>query len=538
MKKSAALYFEIHTGSSKPYGYIRNSYRKNGKVCHDTISRINGCSLAQLKAMKAAFDGQAIRQDEIKLSDGREYGASAMLFGLAKKIGLDKIIYSRNDEWVKCALAMIIGRIVYQGSKLWLSKVSDFSCLWETCGVIDDVHVVAHCYDAMDELLARQEMIQKKLANKHLGNGTAILYDITSAYFEGDYDDSEIVTYGYNRDKKRGKKQITIGLICTKDGCPVAVEVFAGNTTDCTTVKDKMLEIKRKYGIKDFVFVGDRGMLTKKNISECESDDAAFAGITTITALTHSAMKQLCKHESVQLSMFDEAVINEVILPEEPDIRYALKKNPVRCEEERQSRLTLIKKTEECLSKIAVPKRKTDDKTLIARAVKIFRKYKTEKYFDWEVKDVLLKYSRKADVILEEEKYDGLYVIRSNAPRDSMCITEVVENYKSLLNVEQAFRNMKTVQLEIRPIYHHTDDRIKAHVLICMLSYYLLWHMNKALELLYEEDKTKYTRDYVIETIKTVQKMKMTIGEIETYTIAESNEIQKHIQDLVSKYIA
>lgn len=536
MKKSAALFFEIHTGSSKPYGYIRNSYRKNGKVCHDTISRISGCSLEQLKAMKAAFDGKAISRDEIRLSDGREYGISAMLFGLAKKIGLDKVLYSRNDEWVKSSLAMIIGRIIYQGSKLWLSKVSDFSCLWETCGVSDEVDVISHCYDAMDELLARQEMIQKKLANKHLVSGTAILYDITSSYFEGDYDDSEIVAYGYNRDKKRGKKQITIGLICTKEGCPVAVEVFAGNTADCTTVKDKMNEIKGKYGIKDFVFVGDRGMLTKKNIDECEGDNIAFEGINTITALTHSAMQRLCEHENMQLSMFDEKVINEVILPEEPSIRYALKKNPVRRENERKSRLDLIKKTEECLAEIAIPKRKTNDKTLAGRTVKIFQKYKTEKYFDWEVKDVLLTYSRKVDVIFEEEKYDGLYVIRSSVPSDNMSITEVVETYKSLINVEQAFRNIKTVQLEIRPIYHRTDDRIKAHVFICMLSYYLLWHMNKALKPLYTEDGFKYTHNFVIETMKAIQKMKMTIGELETYTIAQSNETQKRIQELVLKY--
>ena len=297
-----------------------------------------------------------------------------------------------------------------------------------------------------------------------------------------------------------------------------------------------MLEIKGKYMVSDFVFVGDRGMLTKKNIDECESDDKDFEGITTITALTHSAMKQLCEHDNVQLSMFDENVINEVVLPEDPTIRYALKNSPVRRESEHKNRLELIRKTQECLSEIAVPKRKTDDKTFIVRVAKIFQKYKTEKYFDWEVKDVLLTYSLKTNVILEEEKYDGLYVIRSNVPSAEMCITEVVETYKSLINVEQAFRNMKTVQLEIRPIYHHTDGRIKSHVFICMLSYYLLWHMNKALNPLYAEGGYKYTCNYVLETMKTLQKMKMTIGEVETYTIAEPNETQKHIQELVAEY--
>ena len=452
-----------------------------------------------------------------------------MLFELAKKIGLDKAIYSRKEEWVKCSLAMIIGRIIYQGSKLFLTKMSDLTCLWEICGITEKIDVDEHCYEAMDELLARQESIQQKLGTKHLSDGCAILYDITSSYFEGEYENSNIVTYGYNRDKKRGKKQITIGLICTKAGCPVAVEVFPGNTTDCTTVQDKIAEIKGKYGVSDFVFVGDRGMLTQKNIDECDDN------INTITALTHSAIKTLCNHNNVQLSMFDEKVINEVILPEEPNIRYALKKNPERLEKERKSRMTLIEKTELELNKIAIPKRKTDTKTLTSRASKIFTKYKTEKYFKWDVKNIKLTYSRKTDVILGEEQYDGLYVIRSNVSSKFMNIYEIVEAYKSLINVEQAFRNMKTVQLEIRPLHHRKDDRIKAHVFICMLAYYLLWNMNKALEPLYGENYD-YSQDYIIETMKALQKVKLTIGEIETYTVAEPTELQKQIQELLSNY--
>ena len=174
---------------------------------------------------------------------------------ITKKIGLDKIIYSRNDQWVRDALAMIIGRIVYQGSKLALSRANEISCLWEICGVNDsEIDVDKHCYDAMDELLARQQSIQKKLANKHLTDGSVILYDITSSYFEGEYEDSEVVKFGYNRDKKRSKKQITVALICTKTGCPVAVEVFAGNTTDSTTVQSKIAEIRDVYKVSNFIF--------------------------------------------------------------------------------------------------------------------------------------------------------------------------------------------------------------------------------------------------------------------------------------------
>jgi hypothetical protein len=196
--KSNSLHFEINKSSSKPSGYIRNSYRQDGKVKHQTIAKINGVTLEQLQSMKAGFEGNVIKLGDIKISDGREYGASAMLFELAKSIGLDKMIYSRNEPWVRNCLAMIIGRIVYQGSKLSLSRVSDFSCLWEICGVNDitEIDVDTHCYDSMDELLMRQNLIQKKLAKKHLTDGSVILYDITSSYFEGELESSELVTFG------------------------------------------------------------------------------------------------------------------------------------------------------------------------------------------------------------------------------------------------------------------------------------------------------------------------------------------------------
>ena len=524
---SKSLHFEIMTGNTKPSGYIRNSYRDGGKIKHQTIARINGLSLEQLQNMKAAFDGDSFKRGDVILSGGREYGASAMFFSLAKKIGLDKIIYSRFEPWVRCVLAMIIGRIIFQGSKLALSRVSEISCLWEICSVSNsNINVDKHCYEAMDELLPRQKLIQKKLASKHLTEGSVILYDITSSYLEGEYEESEIVKFGYNRDKKRGKKQIVIALVCTKNGCPVAVEVFKGNTTDCTTVQSKINEIKKDYGVSKFVFVGDRGMLTQKNIDECSD-------IETVTALTHSAMKSLCEEKNVQLSLFDEKTVVEVILPEEPQVRYGLCKNPVRAQKERNTRSEIIKKTEEKLSKIAVPKKKTDEKTLTARAAKVFYKYNSEKYFSWKIEDMKVVYSRKDEVISSEEKYDGLYVIRSNVSSDVMDISEVVEAYKSLTNIEQAFRSMKTIELELRPIYHRIDGRIKTHAFLCMLSYYLLWHLNKALEPFYAE-KPDYTRSHIIEVMKNLQKCRLSIAGISTEAIAEATEIQLKIQNLVA----
>jgi transposase len=380
----------------------------------------------------------------------------------------------------------------------------------------------------MDELFSRQHKIQKKLATKHFEDGSVILYDITSSYFEGEYEDEDIVTYGYNRDKKRGKKQIIIGLICTKDGCPVAVEVFSGNTSDSTTVVDKIDEIKKIYDISDFIFVGDRGMLTRKNID-------ARPNTLNITGLTHDGIKKLCGHECIQFSLFDEDMGTEVVLPEEPGVRYILRKNPVLKIEEQETRIRIIEKTENMLEEIATPKKKTDDKTLAARAARIFQRYKTEKYFSWDIIDKKIQYSRKESVIAEHEEYDGLYVIKSNVTRELMDKCEIVEAYKSLINVEMAFRNMKTVQLEIRPIYHRTEERIKAHVFICMLAYYLLWHMNISLKELYQEDTKKYTLSHVLEVLKSQQKYFITVGDtdIQSHTIANPTPLQEKIQNMV-----
>jgi transposase len=272
------------------------------------------------------------------------------------------------------------------------------------------------------------------------------------------------------------------------------------------------------------VFVGDRGMFTQANLD-------ANPNVSTVTALTHAAMKKLCGTEYVQFSMFDENLTTEVILPEEPNIRYGLRKNPVRSESERAGRLAIIAKTEEKLAEIAVPKRNVPNEKLGARAGKIFSQYGTEKYFNWSVENSRILYSRRSDIISDEEQYDGLYVIRSNVPNEQMPIAEVVRTYKSLINVEQAFRNLKTTQLEIHPVFHHSDDRIKAHVFICMLSYYLLWHLQQRLKPLYAIDSRLGT-DEVLEIMKSRQKLTVTIGEVVNERIAEPTQRQSQILEL------
>jgi transposase len=516
--------FEIVYGKNgQGYGLFRRSFREGKRVLHETVARLPLMTNNELLAIKTALSGQNIAPDTFKIISSREYGASAAFFELAQNINLDKLIYSNsNVEWVKSAMAMVIGQIVYPGSKLNLSKVEEYSALWEICG-IEKPDLDRNCYNVLDELLKRQDAIQKRLAKKHLSDGVVVLYDITSSYLEGKYDNSEIVAHGYNRDKKRGKAQIVIGLLCTKEGCPFAVEVFKGNTNDATTIPGKLAEIQEKYRISDFIFVGDRGMLTKGNLEKCD--------VKTITALTHPAMKALVDdNEAVQLSLFDTEIINEVTLD---GVRYCLMKNPVRGEKETKKRLALIAKTEEWLAKIAEPKRKKDDKKLSENLGAVKNKWSAAKYLHCEVLDGRIKYSRNQEKIDADALFDGLYVIRTDVSKEIMTSEEVVETYRSLENVEQAFRNFKSALLEMRPIYLHTDAHIRGHVFVCMLSYYLAWHFVRLLRPLIDSDSKTYTREYIIEVLKSWRLNKVEINSITSEMKSEQTEEQLKITRLL-----
>jgi len=265
MAAPANLHLEIQSHRKNYYGLIRSSFRLDGKVHHTSHGRISGVPLDKLKLIQAAFRGHVVPLDSpesFQILSSREFGATDALLPLARELELPRMLYSRSEPWIGPALAMIIGRIVYAGSKLALSKQGRNTVLWELCGVAGDVDVDKHCYEVMDRLLERQPAIQRALAAKRLQNGHLVLYDITSSYFEGEYEQSELVAFGYNRDGKRHHEQIVIALICDEQGCPVGVEVFPGPTQDASTVADKITEIQSEYGLSELIFVGDRGMIT------------------------------------------------------------------------------------------------------------------------------------------------------------------------------------------------------------------------------------------------------------------------------------
>jgi transposase len=527
--KPKKYHLEIQTHRKNPYGLLRSSYRVDGKTRHDTLCRINGLSLEQLRAMQAAIQGKLVAKEDFEITQSREYGACFATVALIKKLGLHTDIYSKpSEEWVRSCMAMIAGRLVYAGSKLSLSHCGSYSALWEICGIEDEVDVNIHCYDAMDELLARQSAIQKKLAKKYLSEGTLVLYDITSSYMEGEYRDSGLVEFGYNRDRKRGHEQILITLLCTKSGCPVAVEVLKGNTKDETTVLNKIAEIKEKYGIEKLVFVGDRGMVTQAKYEQISHET-----VKVISALTHSGIKHLCEKEIIQPGLFDEKNIVEVI---DGEIRYCLCKNPDMAVKEATTRQTLLGKTRYELDKIVAGTKKTKHSNEI-RAGKVVNKYKMGKFIIFEGEGENLTYSLDEAKIEQESLFDGCYIIYTDVSPEDMTASEVVENYKKLMQVEQAFRNMKTVRLEIRPVYHKKDDRIKSHVFICMLAYYVMWHMKQKLKPLFDANGAgadrKYTFDYVIETLKCIRKQTVEICNVKSNVITTPSNEQKHILQLL-----
>ena len=383
---------------------------------------------------------------------------------------------------------MIVGRILFQGSKLSLSQVWKTSALWELCGVEGEVDVDEHCHAAMDRLLGRQDAIQKALAKKHLGEGALVLYDITSTYFEGGHEDSELVKFGCNRDGKRGHEQVVIGLLTNAQGCPVAVEVFPGNTRDSSTVAPKARELRKRYGVKEVVMVGDRGMITRST-EEKLAGVAEADQLRIISALTHREVVQLLERNGHQPDLFDEREIVEIGDETQPGKRFCLCRNPRSAARETATRQALLTRTEEELRRITQCKTKAEAEAIGAIGAQVGRllgRTKMGKFIIWSVAEGRLEWEVKAGAVAAEQALDGCYVIKTDVPESRMTSREVVAAYKSLGQVEQAFRHMKTVSPEIRPVHHKTDERIKAHVFLCMLAYHLLWHFMRRLEPMWE----------------------------------------------------
>lgn len=536
LKPARRVHLEIQKHRSSFYGVLRSSYRQDGQVKHSNHGRITGLALDQLQLIQAAFRGEVVPKDSpdaFQIIASKEFGGSSALLALAKELGLPQIIYSRNEPWVSDCLAMIIGRILYAGSKLSLSHQWKSTVLWELCGVEGAVEVESHCYEPMDRLLSRQKAIQRALAGKHLREGSLVLYDITSSYFEGAYQDSDLVLFGYNRDGKRGHEQICLGLLCNEQGCPVGVEVFAGNTQDASTVLEKVRELQSEYGLAKVIFVGDRGMVTQANLKELQGVE----GLHLISALTHQQIVGLLERHVIKAELFDEKQVVEVIDPEKPGQRYGLCRNPESAQREGTTRQRLLDLTQEALRKIAQSPRRSSDEKVGARVGRVLQQYKMGKFVVWKVQQGKLEWHLDEDKIKQEKLFDGCYIISSNVPVEQMAQQQVVASYKSLSLVEGAFRNLKTVSLEMRPVFHKKDERIRSHVFLCMLAYYLQWHMQQRLQPLFAKDgkgkDRQWTLSSVLERLKALRRQRVKVNGVEFDQVAEAEADQLEILELL-----
>lgn len=532
------VFLEIHCDRRRKtpyhYGLFREYFSKNDQPGRRTRGRVSGLSYEQLLALrdflKSGCPSSPLQGCQV--TDSREFGAVHAVVEVLKDVGLDKAVYSRRETWVRHILAMIVGRVVYQGSKLALTNLWRDTVLWSLCGLGDERPDVDDWYAAMDRLLQRQPKIQKTLARRHLKNGCLVLYDVTSSYFEGEYKGSDLVDFGYNRDKKKGHKQIVIGLMTSAEGCPVGVSVYRGNTSDQTTVADRIQELKKDYGLRDMIMVGDRGMLTSARLPELSQ-----AGLRSITALTHGQIQQLLKRKVIQVGLFDEKDIAEVYDPDEAGVRYMLCCNPLTAERERKTREALIAKTAEALEQLARSRKRRTSEELAAAVGKQLNRWKVSKFFRWEIRRRKLTWELNEALLEQEQALDGCYVIRTDVDSKTLDKTWAVDCYKGLSVVEAAFRQIKTVQLEIRPTYHHRDDRIEAHVFLCMLAYYIQWHMCQRLAPLFDADgegkDQSWTFAGVLERLKTIRRQTVVLHNLEVVLETTPDDEQERILDLL-----
>jgi transposase len=386
---------------------------------------------------------------------------------------------------------MIVARLLDPRSKLATARGLNAETLAHTLGEALGLQAATadDLYYAMDWLLDRQERIEKPLAARHLEDGSLVLCDVTSTYFEGRT--CPLAHLGYSRDDKRGTLQIVVGLLCNYAGCPVAVEVFDGNTADPMTVAPQIAKLRQRFGLSRIVLVGDRGLLTEARIRD---ELQPVAGLDWITALRSSAIQQLVSTGALQLSLFDQRDLAQITSPDYPGERLVVCKNPLLAAERARKRADLLHATEHELEKIVTatqrPKRRLKGQDKIGlRVGRVLQRFKMAKHFQVTITEAEFTYGRDEERIAQEAALDGVYIIRTSVPDTTLDAEDTVRAYKALSEVERAFRSYKTVDLRVRPIYHYLADRVRAHVLLCMLAYYVEWHMRQALApMLFDDD--------------------------------------------------
>lgn len=490
------MYIEsVPNRTSPPATLLRESWRDNGKVKKRTLANLSDWDPQLIEHLRILLKGGvavASVTEVLEVERSLPHGHVAAVLGAARRCGLEALLSGVDSTLKPLVLALVVARVIEPGSKLATWRALDPRTATHSLGRVlglGDVDLEA-VYAALDALGRAQPRIEQRLAAKHLQGGVLVLYDLTSTWVTGRH--CSLARHGYSRDGRREDPQIVFGLLCDARGCPVAVEVFSGNTADPATLGAQVGKLKERFGLERLVWVGDRGMITTRRIE----DVLRPAGMQWITALRSPQIQELIEDQGpLQLSLFDERGLVEIEDAQRyPGERLIVCRNPALAQERERKRAELLSATEVELDKIAQATTRTRNRLkgtdqIALRVGRIIERYKMAKHFELDIGESHFGYRRRDAQIAAEAALDGLYVIRTNVEATRLGSEEAVSSYKSLSRVERAFRSMKTVDLKVRPIYHYNEGRVRAHVFLCMLAYYVEWHMRQALKPLLHDDE-------------------------------------------------
>jgi len=487
----------IPNRDSPPTVLLRESYRDGKTVKKRTLANLSALPAEQIELIRQVLRGEKLVAPAslFEIDASRHHGHVQAVWLAMQRLGLAQLLCTRPCAERQRVLAMIAARVLSPDSKLATTRWWDTTTLPELFEL--DACDEQALYAAMDWLLERQDAIQGKLAQRHLQPGGIVLYDLSSSYFEGST--CELAALGYNRDGKRGKLQVNYGLLTDARGVPVAISVFEGNTADAQTFMPQVTQLRERFGIDEMVLVGDRGMIAQTHIDALRAE----AGLKWITALKSGSLRVLASEGALQLGLFDERNLFEFTHADYPGERLVACRNPELAKKRAHTRQSLLEATvallEPIRQRVAAGRLKGQDRIGLCVG-KVLNRHKVGKHLDLVIGDASFEYTINDARVAQEASLDGIYVIRTAVAQERMGSDDVVRNYKSLTQVEQAFRSMKTVDLEVRPIYHRLADRVRAHLLLCMLAYYVKWHMMQAWRpLLFADEKqaAKAQRDPV-----------------------------------------
>jgi Transposase DDE domain len=476
---------------SRPAILLRESYRDGEKVKNRTLKNLSDWPAERIARLRAVLRGDPLvpAGEGLEIVRALPHGHVLAALGTARRTGLDRLLPRGPERRRQLALALILARLLDPAAKLATVRALDAATASHSLGATLELGRVTakEVYAALDWLGAAQPGIERALARRHLKDGALVLYDVTSSYLEGRC--CALARFGYSRDGRRDKAQIVIGLICAADGCPVAIEVFEGDVGDPTTLAAQITKIRERFGLKRVVLIGDRGLITQARIEE----EIKPAGLDWLTALRAPAIRALLARGALQLDLFDQRDLAEIASPDYPGERLIVCKNPLLAAERARKRTELLAATERDLARLQArvrrPRQPLRGAAAIGQAVgAVLGRRKVAKHFHITITDHDLSFARDDAAIAAEAALDGIYVLRTSVPTEALDAAATVRAYKGLAQVERAFRALKTVDLEVRPVFHWIAPRVRAHVFLCLLAYYLEWHLRQALAPLLFDD--------------------------------------------------